>query len=387
MSIQKTRTGSYAVRWREGGRMRSQTFRLKRDAERFDVKIKGAKQTGTLSALDGGRETLDDYVEHTWAPIHAAALAPKTQTLYAGLYDGHISPRLGGYQLRELTPELVGRWQADRLVAGAPIESTRKALTLLGGILQRAVEAGRIASNPQRLVRKAAAPATQEVRPLAPTTVEAIRALLPQRDAMFVALLAYAGLRPQEARALRWGHVGERTLTVHVPKTRRHSTQPRSVKLLAPIAQDLREWRLLSGRPDNSAPVIPALDTHGRPSGGVWSEVGYEQWITPVWAPALEKVGLGYQRPYDCRHSFASLLIHEGRSIVSVAAQLGHSPALCLRVYAHVLAELEDAPRISAEDAIRGRAAAAVCVQSASRPTDVPQRNARSLVFIGHPGG
>jgi integrase len=353
MSIQKTRTGAYAVRWREGGRMRSQTFRLRRDAERFDVKIKDAKQTGTLAALDGGRETLDEYVENTWAPIHAAALAPKTQALYAGLYDGHISPVLGGYRLREITSEVIGRWQADRLAVGARVESTRKALTLLGGILQRAVEAGRIGSNPQRLVRKAAPAATPEVRPLAPATVEAIRALLRPRDAVFVSLLAYAGLRPQEARALLWAHVGERTLTVHAPKTRRHRTQPRSVKLLGPVAQDLREWRLLSGRPDDSAPVIPAMDTHGRSSGGVWSEVGYEQWITRVWAHAVEKVGLADQRPYDCRHSFASLLIHEGRSIVSVAAQLGHSPAVCLRVYAHVLAELEDAPRISAEDAIR----------------------------------
>jgi integrase len=271
MSIQKTCTGACAVRWREGGRMRSQTFRLKRDAERFDLKIKDAKQTGTLSSLDGGRETLDEYVENTWAPIHAAALAAKTQALYAGLYDGHVSPTLGGYQLRELTPEVIGRWQADRLNAGARAESTRKALTLLGGILQRAVEAGRIGSNPQRLVRKAAPAATEGVRPLAPATVEAIRALLRPRDATFISLLAYAGLRPQEARALLWAHVQERTLVVHAPKTRRHSTQPRSVRLLAPLAQDLREWRLLSGRPGGDLPVIPAMDTHARPSRTVWS--------------------------------------------------------------------------------------------------------------------
>jgi integrase len=95
------------------------------------------------------------------------------------------------------------------------------------------------------------------------------------------------------------------------------------------------------------------MDTHARASGGDWSEVGYEQWIARVWAPALDACGIQYVRPYALRHSFASLLIHEGRSIVSVAAQLGHSPAVCLRVYAHVMAELEDAPRISAEDAIK----------------------------------
>ena len=128
-------------------------------------------------------------------------------------------PGSARYQLRQLTPEVIGRWQADRLAAGAPVESTRKALTLLGGILQRALEAGRIPTNPQRLVRKAAPARTEEVRPLAPVTVEAICSVLRPRDAMVVHLLAYAGLRPQELRALRWAHVGERTLTVHAPKT------------------------------------------------------------------------------------------------------------------------------------------------------------------------
>jgi integrase len=346
MSVQRTRSGLFAVRWREAGRMRSKTFHRERDALRFDLKTKIAKENGSLAQLDGGHDTLDEYVETVWAPVHAAALSPKTQALYTGLYDGHVSPGLGGYRLRELTPEVIGRWQADRLASGAPVESTRKALTLLGGILQRALESGRIGSNPQRLVRKAAPAATREVRPLAPAAVEAVRGALRPRDAMFVSLLAYAGLRPQEARALTWAHVQERTLIVHAPKTRRHRTAPRSVRLLAPLAQDLREWRLLSGRPGNDQPVIPGAD------GGQWTEVGYEQWITRTWATALQAAGLDYQRPYDLRHSFASLLIHEGRSIVSVAAQLGHSPALCLRVYAHVLAELEDAPRISAEDAI-----------------------------------
>jgi len=165
---------------------------------------------------------------------------------------------------------------------------------------------------------------------------------------VFVLILAYAGLRPQETRALRWAHVGERTLTVHAPKTRRHRQQPRSVRLLTPLAQDLREWRLASGRPNDSAPVIPAPV-----AGGEWTEPGYERWIRRVWMPALEQLGLDYQRPYDLRHSFASLLLHEGRSVIYVSRQLGHSGAVLMRTYGHVIEELDEAPRISAEDAIR----------------------------------
>lgn len=247
MSVQRAPSGKHVVRWRDdAGRHRSRSFRRERDAERFDQKVKDAKETGTLQMIDGGRITLDEYVETVWAPVHAATLAPKTIELYTGLYDNHLSPWLGGYSLRDLTSEIIGRWQADRIKGGAPVESTRKALALLGGILERARESGRIASNQQRFVRRAAPPPTQEVRPLAPVTVEAIRALLSPRDAMFVSLLAYAGLRPQEARGLRWAHVQDRTLIVHAPKTRRHN----------PRAADRAVARPARAGPQRVAPTV-----------------------------------------------------------------------------------------------------------------------------------
>jgi integrase len=52
------------------------------------------------------------------------------------------------------------------------------------------------------------------------------------------------------------------------------------------------------------------------------------------------------------RHSFASLLLHEGRSVIYVARQLGHGARLTLSTYGHVIDELEDLPRIDAETAI-----------------------------------
>ncbi len=76
---------------------------------------------------------------------------------------------------------------------------------------------------------------------------------------------------------------------------------------------------------------------------------------------------MGHDRPYDLRHSFASLLLYEGRSVIYVARQLGHDAHLTLTRYGHVIDELEDQPRIEAETAIanarlavRGGGAAAV---------------------------
>jgi integrase len=163
-------------------------------------------------------------VTGTWAQAHAQALAPKTRKTYAWVYDRHIGPRIGGVPLVQITPDVVARLQADLIAARVGHETVTKALGLLGGVLQRATEARIIAYNPVRLVRRAKAPMRDEVRPLAPATVEAMRAVCGPRDAMVLSLLAYAGLRPQELRGLRWAHVHDRTLVVGAPKTHTRRT-------------------------------------------------------------------------------------------------------------------------------------------------------------------
>ena len=52
------------------------------------------------------------------------------------------------------------------------------------------------------------------------------------------------------------------------------------------------------------------------------------------------------------RHTHASILAMRAVPMAVIARQLGHSTAVCMRTYGHVIDELEDAPRIGAEDAI-----------------------------------
>ena len=60
-----------------------------------------------------------------------------------------------------------------------------------------------------------------------------------------------------------------------------------------------------------------------------------------------------HARPSDLRHSFASLLLHEGRNVIYVARQLGHDARLTLTVYGHVMEELDGSPRTDAATAIQ----------------------------------
>jgi integrase len=389
-----TKRTSWRVRWKdENDRWRNQSFERKRDADDFDADLRRRKRRGTLAELDAGTETLDSYVVETWIPIHGHLLEAKTRKTYTSLYDFHISPYLGSTPLRALTVELIGRWQADRRASGAGKVSIRQAKGLLGNILQRAHEGGRITSNPVRLVPRPRDPGPPEVRPFPPSEVEAIRAHLEPRDAMFVSLMAYAGLRPGEALALRWSQVFEQTLRItraasmgveKGTKTR----QNRTVRLLQPLALDLAEWRLRCGRPQASALVIPDR------TGKIWTESAYKSWSRRTFGDALS-AGLGGTvddptsqqcatcgalpgnpcrtpkrklkadphvartrmkvegRPYHLRHSFASLLILQGESIIYVARQLGHDAQLTLSTYGHVFDEFQDRPRLDAETAIR----------------------------------
>jgi hypothetical protein len=57
-------------------------------------------------------------------------------------------------------------------------------------------------------------------------------------------------------------------------------------------------------------------------------------------------------------------LLHEGRSVIYVARQLGHGAALTMSTYGHVVDELEDAPNPDAQSAIReARAPAVPCAR------------------------
>jgi hypothetical protein len=171
MSIERVRRKGgevvYRVRWRDHrGRNRARVLGRKRDAEAFDAEIKRRKRTGELAFMDAGLETLDEYVAGTWAKAYAAHLAPRTRRTYSNTYDEHIAPRLGDVPLRELDAETIAGFQAELISARVGPHAIRKAMTLLGGILQRAAEAGRLPYNPQRVVRKARLPLSPEVRPL-----------------------------------------------------------------------------------------------------------------------------------------------------------------------------------------------------------------------------
>jgi integrase len=354
----KRKSGTvYKAVWRDdAGKQRSRTFSLKRDAADFEAKVKLAKRQGELAALDAGRQTLEEFSADWWRLYADVHLATATRLSYAALRDRHVIPRLGHVQLRALTPERIQNFQAELIADGVSRETARRTLAMLQGMLERATEWDRIPRNPARYVKKPRQLRTRPAEALAPTAVERLRRYFKHRkqlrDATLISLLAYAGLRPGEALALRWGDIRERTIVINKAvslgeeKTTK-TGRDRTVRLLAPLAADLNEWNLASGRPSADSLVFPTRD--GQP----WGDFDWRNWRRRRYQKAAKDLGLTTTRPYDLRHSLASLLFAERLNPAEIAEQMGHSIQMLLSTYTHVIEELRGRDQVVAEDEIR----------------------------------
>jgi len=353
MKVRKVHTNEGArweVRGRVGGRGSNavrRRFVRKEDAQRWATEQMRSKQLGGIVTVS--KLTLDEYGAEWWERAERE-LAPATLRSYKDILRRHILPRLRTVRLSNLNPPTVARFQSDLRRAGVGTPTIRLAMAVLSAICRDAVERGEMHANPVRAVKKPSAQRTRKVVCLPPAKVEALRNQMPtDQDALLVSVLAYAGLRPGEALALTWGDVGERTLRVdkslsfgeeRETKTRRD----RTVRLLQPLAEDLKAARVALGRIPSASERI-----FRRPSdGGDWTEFCYRNWRRRVFKEAVRHTGLPEStRPYDLRHAFCSLLIAEGASVVDVAAQAGHAPTMTLNTYAHVMPEVKVAAGVN----------------------------------------
>lgn len=346
-------TGKWEVRWRENGRNRSKSFTVKADAARFEMDVRRAREVGRPLDLDRGRETLAEFVGVFWRRYAMTALSEKTRSDYRGVWERHIRSPLGGYRLRDVTPAVVDGFRSELRLAGTGEATVAKALTLLSSMFRCAVTWDRVDVNPLREIRIPQAKRKRLVRPVAPARVEAMRVVLlaggRRADAVLITTLAYAGLRPQEARALRWGDVAERTIrveraaagtTIKATKTE----ELRTVRLLSPLSEDLASLRGQSCADDL---VFPARH------GSLMSDGDWHNWRKRVFGPVAREVGIRGSRPYDLRHSFASLLIDQGASVVEVARQMGNASSVTLDTYAHLFDEVDTSGRVDPVAAIQ----------------------------------
>jgi integrase len=344
------------VRWTDADGMRRRrkfdTFE-EADLERARLALELA-QTGTIGGIK------DNTLAALWPVYRAdavARLAKATIISYDRCWSRHLAPRFGDVQMDEITPRSVAQRRADMLAKGIGRETVRRAMVLLQAMFTLGVEWGEAERNPVSVVRKPRQGRIRAIEVLDPATVERLRrALLADGDhfsATLVSVLAYAGVRPGEGIALERRHIRQDTILVEQAvsygtlKLQKTGRIYRTVDLLPELREDILTWCDIKAitRPD--APLFARTD-------GDW--IRPDDWKN--WRRPVQRDDRSHRprppRPYDLRHSFASLMIRDGNtSIVELAEQLGHSPTETLKTYAHVFAEHRRQPRGPASDLIR----------------------------------
>jgi integrase len=276
----------------------------------------------------------------------------RTAEDYQSLAATYLIPRLGDLRLSQLTPETVESVYTDLIADGLSARTVRYAHSVLHAALTTAVRRKYLLSNPAAL---ATLPRIEHREMRAMTKQEASRFLAAARgtrlEALWTVLLS-GGLRPGEALGLKWGdlqddrvqvqrslvRLRDHTWRLEDPKTARAR---RSVPLPVGALHALRAHK--AAQAADRLRAGPAWVDHDLVFCNATGEPLEWRVVTRrYFKPLLRMASLPAFRPYDLRHTCATLLLVSGENPKVVQERLGHSSvALTLDVYSHVLPDMQ----------------------------------------------
>jgi integrase len=349
-SIDKRPDGKYRARWRErpGGPQKTRSFDRKADASRFLATVEADLARGTYIDPGAGTVTLAEYAGG-WQAVQVHR--PLTELNVDVILRLHVLPGLGHLRLVDIRPSHLLAWKKDR---GSVLASSSLlvAWRILGQVLRSAVADRLIAVSPAAGLKGPTVPKTKAV-PLTVTEVAAVAEAAGDRYRALVVAAAGTGLREGELLGLTVDNVDFLRREIHVrqqlvlvpghepvlalPKT---EASVRTVPLPAVVADALSAHLARYGPgPDN----LIFTNDHGQPVR--------RNRLSDLWRSWARSARLSEQaRFHDLRHSYASLLIAEGASVVLVQELLGHaSAATTLDIYSHLFPDAADQARTAIE--------------------------------------
>jgi integrase len=324
----------------------------KKDAQRYATKAQREIDTGTF--LEPTRESVAEYLTRWLDSAAKGRVRARTLSDYRAIVKRYIEPAIGPTRLSQLRAPEIQKLYTDMQERGLSPRTVRYAHAVLRNALGQAVKWGLLHANPAL----AASLPQQQRREMATFTPAQARTFLEKAEvdrfhALWV-LLVTTGLRPGEALALRWSdYDGERVrvqrtlvrragigIRFEEPKTDRSR---RSVPLTTAAVRALTshrkrqaEDRLRAGTAWQDEDLIFA-NRRGAPLD--WHIVSRD-----YFKPLLARAELPRIRPYDLRHTCATLLLAAGENPKVVSERLGHATiTLTLDTYTHVLPDMQQA--------------------------------------------
>jgi integrase len=297
--------------------------------------------------------TFDSYADQ-WIKDFAR-IECKTST--ADGYEGVLrQPRFGTKRLDEIKRNDIKALINDLVGKELSRNTVRDALCVIRGLFNQAIEEELLESNPAaRLGRFTRSAKTAETKGVALTTREVQQFLKASQEICpdYYPLLLMAvrtGLRRGELVALQWGDLqlggnedhSDRFILVQHNYVRREHTSTKSKKArrvdlsreLRRVLAELRDKRLLEAYLDGKNDISDELVFRSPEKAILDPDNLYHR----IFLPVLAKAGIRKIRLHDLRHTFGSLLLQSGASIVYVKEQMGHSSIqVTVDTYGHLI--------------------------------------------------
>lgn len=240
----------------------------------------------------------------------------------------HLLPAFGGMNLDAISRTDVLAFQVRKLEEGLANGTVYRVMVLLRHALKLAIEweVPGMASNP---CSKVPLPKVSNERQRFLKSEEAQRLLVAVRASSnphleaIVTFLLLTGARKRECLDAKWEHIQGDQRRWFIPITK--TGQPRHVVLSDGALLLLRRQQLKTAK---SVWIFPNPAT-GKPFQSVYN----------AWDTARKEAGLADVRMHDLRHSFASFLINDGRTLYEVQQLLGHRNSAMTQRYAHLANE------------------------------------------------
>jgi len=262
----------------------------------------------------------------------------------------HLVPAFGSRPVRDLTRDEVRRWWRglhDSRRAGGRLSdrNANKLLAELRAILTWAGEDYRLAGNVADGIRKHRELTSERPDFYSVDEVERLVAAAGnERDGLLFRVAAFAGLRRGELVSLRWRHIDLARSLVHVVENvsagqdaRVKDHEGRTVPLAPQLREALRAWRPRGAGEQDL--VFPGTLPDRKLDGDA---------LSSRYRSVRDRAGLRPLRFHDLRHTFGSLAVDGGASLVQVQAWMGHADIGTTMRYLHSKSRAEDAELLGA---------------------------------------
>ncbi len=348
LEVRESGGKTYYLRYQDV-RGRTRQFRL---ADADDVTLNQARQLAdkARSRIAMGESPADDRVVARQVPTLAQFVAER-YVPYArhykrswktdvSLLNNHLLPHLGKRYLDEIRTEDVFELHRRRHASGAAPGTANRLVILLRYLFNLALkwQIPGVTSNPAKGVRLLEEN-NQRERYLSVDEGQRLYAAVCDSDnpmlKYIVPMLILTGARKRELLDSKWQDfdLERRLWRIPLPKSGKARHVPLSDGAVAVLESmpRLPECPYAFANPETGKPFVSM----------------YYSWHT-----ARVRAGLPDVRVHDLRHSFASLLINQGRSLYEVQRILGHAQVKTTQRYAHLSNQTLVAAANSAADAM-----------------------------------